>query len=118
MTRITSASELKSLCSAAYQECRAETLRELSGVLCSRGRFVYVQMMNGEIDPRSEAEGWVAKFTQKELDGLLAEADSNPNISSIVIQGGLDWASCVKGFMVGDYDPLVATWSVTVFRRF
>lgn len=115
-TLYTKATVLNQAISAAYQDCLRATRKELGGCIRSRGKFVYVSH-GDRIDPRSEAEGWPFKGTQKELNALLAEAESDPTITNVTIQGGLDYAESVRDFGEGWYDPWVGDWAVEVFSR-
>lgn len=86
------------------------------GYMPSRGTWLCTANKGGQCSPRAEAECPTWDGTLAEIDALIKLVEEKyPDVTSIYIAGGYDWATSLQAYRDGDYDPWVAAWEVPVW---
>jgi hypothetical protein len=100
---------------AALKDARAEwTFRYIR----SRGMFLSTIGKNGQCQPKPSAECPTWHGTLREITDLVSLVETTyPEVTEILIEGGYDGADSLRAYLDDDYQPWVAAWSVTVWRR-
>lgn len=112
---IPTAAQLAVDCSDSVFQAMQETKREIKdGVLRSRGKWIRVIANGDSLLDNGECE---FKGTQKQIDEIVAKYKDVPGLEAIYIEGGIDWAACVRDFGCGDYEPWVAEWAVNILVK-
>lgn len=84
----------------------------------SRGTFLATVGKDGPCAPYIEQECHNWNGTKKELDdAVLKVLQSYPEVTEVYVAGGYDGADSPQAFKDGDYQPWVAEWSVTYWKK-
>lgn len=111
-TKIPTAAQLNSDCSAAYQDALRGAQRQIrGGIFKSRGRWLRV-IANGDSVVSSGEVEW--RGTQKQLDVIMQVYGKTPGLEGIYIEGGINWGSNLSDFHDGNYEPWVTEWAVNI----
>jgi hypothetical protein len=112
-TKIRTAAQLCMDCSASYQDALSGAKRQIKGgIFRSRGQWVRV-IANGDSIVDSGDVEW--RGTQKQLDVIMQVYGQMAGLEGIYIEGGVNWASSLADFELGEYEPWVTEWSVTIY---
>jgi hypothetical protein len=114
---ILSDAKLTTAVSVAKRAARREASEQL-GFVQSRGVYLCTSNKEGQAPPNIEAECPDWHNTSDEIRTLAAEVMTKwPNVDTIYISGGYDWAENRAEMETGNYQPWASEWSVTVWTR-
>jgi len=106
--------DLRVDCSREYQSALREAYRTTGrGFHRSRGRYIVVTIRSDALVDFGE---WEWRGTAKQLREVMHYA-SNPDVTGIYIEGGVDFAATLRDFEDGAYEPWVAEWSITLYNN-
>lgn len=108
--------------SRTIRAARSEAFREAkdSGLpwVFSRGAYVATVGANGDQCgpwPGADPYGWNGKVSI--LPALIEKAKTYPHVAKVVVEGGYDGAETMEAKKAGNYEPWIASWTVTVWER-
>lgn len=109
--------------SMQIRQARSEAFKEAKDYglpwVFSRGAYVATVGINGdqcEPWPGADPYEWDGKV--KSLPALIEKAKSYPHVAKVVVEGGYDGADTMEQKTDGgDYEPWIASWTVTVWQR-
>lgn len=89
---------------------------------CVLSRGMQVIMVNGEDrvgDPiaDTEIETEPSELEYKQVREWIRKAQENEEVTGIVLQGGFDGAASRDDFALGNYEPEVATFEITLWEK-
>ena len=110
---------LKSAMTTARQAAETDARRTCGrGIYRSRGHWLCTLDANGVlVAPCAEnfySKPLTAKQLQQLIDRVLA---SHPDVHSITVAGGFDYATTLREFEDMAYDPWVSDWCLTAWTR-
>lgn len=112
----TTLADIKAACSDAYADALTYARRECGrGTFVSRGRSV-VALRDGDL-VAGEAEAWGWDGTLEGLIDMIDDARFSQGADTVIVQGGINYAASPRDYADCNYDPWVAEWAVTVWRK-
>lgn len=115
--RMKSFAEIKNEVYDARKEAVKEAHRAYKFAV-SRGTFLATLNQFGQCDPRPEAECPAWRGTLKEIKNLITLVEAKyPDVTKIYIAGGYDGSNSLYDYNLGEYEPWVSSWEVTVWKR-
>jgi hypothetical protein len=101
---------------------RAEAFKEAKEYglpwVFSRGAYVAtVDAIGNQCEPwpGADAMQWDGKLSS--LPKLIEQAKAHPHVAKVVVEGGYDGADTMADKQSGNYEPWIASWTVTVWER-